>query len=73
MNTHKECQHCRGRMEPGFVFDRGDGNSRATQNWVEGDPERSIWRGLKTKGREQHPVRTFRCKRCGYLESYAPG
>jgi hypothetical protein len=58
-------------MEPGFVLDKGHHNSRGEQQWVEGEPERSFWHGLKTKGREQHPVRTFRCERCGYLESYA--
>jgi hypothetical protein len=58
-------------MEPGFVFDRRHHESKETQTWVEGTPERSFWTGLKTKGREQHTVRTFRCERCGYLESYA--
>ena len=49
----------------------GHANSRDKQKWVEGEPERSFWQGLKTRDREQHPVRTFRCARCGYLESYA--
>jgi len=73
MNAPKECLRCRGPMEPGFVLDRGHHNNKDTQKWVEGDPERSFWQGVKTKGREQFPVRTFRCDRCGYLESYASG
>ena len=27
--------------------------------------------GLKTKGRESYPVRSYRCEKCGYLEFYA--
>ena len=71
MSDPKECLRCRGPMERGFVLDRGHGQHKDTQKWIEGKPERSFWMGLKTKGREQHPVRTFRCERCGYLESYA--
>jgi hypothetical protein len=71
MTTPKECLRCRGPMEPGFVLDKGHHNSRDVQKWIEGEPERSFWQGIKTKGREQHLVRTYRCERCGYLESYA--
>ena len=71
MSATKECLRCRGPMEPGFMIDRGDHHSKEVQTWVEGQPERSFWLGLKTKGREQLPVRTYRCERCGYLESYA--
>ena len=66
-----DCPRCRGRMEPGFVVDRSHGGSYTTQSWVEGDVVKSFWFGLKTGGREKHGVRTFRCEKCGYLESYA--
>lgn len=69
MNAPK-CARCGSKMEPGIVMDRADDALRQ-QEWLEGDPERSIWSGLKTKGKERHPVRTYRCERCGYLESYA--
>lgn len=59
-------------MELGFVVDKGHYDSPSEQQWLEGEPVRSFWHRLKTKGREKHPVRTFRCDRCGYLESYAP-
>ena len=62
---------CRQRMEPGFVVDRGHRSSPATQVWVEGEPRKSFWSGLSLKGRAKHAVRTFRCARCGFLESYA--
>ena len=67
----KECPRCRGPMEAGYVADKGHGDMLKRQEWIAGEPEKSIWHGLKTKGRERHPLRTFRCTRCGYLESYA--
>ena len=57
-------------MDVGFVLDRTDrGLSQST--WVQGAPVRSIWLGLKLKGRQQLKVTTYRCSHCGYLESYA--
>lgn len=58
-------------MSEGFVVDRGESNAKNVQQWVEGEPIRSFWLGLKTKGREAYQVNTYRCDRCGYLESYA--
>jgi len=58
-------------MEEGFMVDRGSKGMPSDQRWVEGQVERSFWTGLKTKGRETFAVRTYRCERCGYLESYA--
>lgn len=65
------CPKCDGRFEAGFTLELGDHNSLSQGKWVEGKPERSFWNGLKIKGRAQHPVTTYRCSRCGYLESYA--
>jgi len=59
-------------MEQGFVADKAHFSMPEMQTWVEGAPERSVWTGLKLKDREVIPVMTFRCERCGYLESYAP-
>ena len=66
-----ECPRCRGEMEAGYVMDRGDYNMPSVPQWVEGTPEKSVWTGLKTKNRDVLPVTTYRCERCGYLESYA--
>jgi hypothetical protein len=66
-----ECLRCRGPMERGFVLDRGHMDSLDLQKWVEGSPERSWWRGIKTHGKESYKVQTFRCERCGLLEEYA--
>ena len=43
----------------------------ASEKWVEGEPQYSIWTGLKLRGKERLPVTTYRCSRCGFLESYA--
>ena len=59
-------------MEPGHVIDEGYG-TRTVANWVAGEPERSIWTGLKLRGKSKVAVTSYRCRRCGYLESYAPG
>jgi hypothetical protein len=66
-----DCPKCGGAMEEGFLLDRTHGGVGASA-WVAGVPEKSFWTGLKLKGRAQLPVATWRCRRCGYLESYAP-
>jgi hypothetical protein len=65
-----ECPRCSGSMETGFTIDVGYG-TKAVPKWAPGEPNKSIWTGLKVKPAEQREVTTFRCRRCGYLESYA--
>jgi ssDNA-binding Zn-finger/Zn-ribbon topoisomerase 1 len=65
------CPKCNKAMAEGFIMDRGHYNTGTVGQWVEGEPESSIWTGIKTKDRENFPVTTYRCARCGYLESYA--
>jgi hypothetical protein len=57
-------------MERGFVVDHTYGGVAAPE-WAEGSAERSFWTGVNIRNKERHPVETFRCQRCGYLESYA--
>ncbi len=68
-----KCPKCAAEMEPGFVIDKGmpGSGSSSIPEWADGVPERSIWTAVKLRGHERHPVSTFRCSRCGYLESYA--
>ena len=66
-----QCPKCGSSMEEGYLLESKHGNARDTTRWVEGEPERSFWTGLKLKGHAMLPVETFRCKRCGFLESYA--
>ncbi len=66
----KTCGKCGGRMEQGFIPEAKD-HSMKVERWVEGAPQKK-WYGLKTRGLRQHEIETWRCSRCGLLESYAP-
>jgi hypothetical protein len=57
-------------MTEGFIKDEAHGAVR-TSMWVEGPPEKSFWTGTKTYGKKQVRITSFRCTKCGYLESYA--
>ncbi len=72
MRTPAACVKCGGSMSPGFVVDQGYGSAHVS-TWQEGEPKKSFWLGLKQSKEDQKEVTTFRCSRCGYLESYAPG
>jgi hypothetical protein len=65
------CPDCGGTMKRGFLLDQGHGHVYAS-SWVEGPVERSIWVGVKTRGRAKYSVESFRCEKCGLLKSYAP-
>jgi hypothetical protein len=56
------CPKCNGEMEEGFVA-----GPRVVE-WIEGPLPKSTSLGANGK---QIPVRTFHCKECGFLESYA--
>jgi hypothetical protein len=67
-----ECPACRERMQEGFVPDVGERGRYHRSHWTEGRPEKSLLRGLKTKGRRQLDTVTFRCPKCGWLIWFAP-
>lgn len=71
MTQKLSCPKCSGSMETGLILDQTYGATVQTE-WMEGDPKRSFWTGLQVRDRARHPVVTYRCTRCGYLESYAP-
>ena len=64
------CPRCSGILVRGFIVDEGYG-AKSVPKWVEGEPVKSIWSGLKLRGKTQLDVSTYRCQRCGFLESYA--
>jgi hypothetical protein len=68
--SEPQCPKCHGAMEVGFVVDNTYGAVAASE-WASGEPVYSIWTGMKMRGRERHPVITYRCAGCGFLESYA--
>ena len=69
MNTPK-CLRCGTLMTEGFMMDATQGAALVAR-WVAGPPERSFWTNTKVRGKEQRKVVTYRCPKCGYLESYA--
>jgi hypothetical protein len=58
-------------MIDGFITDQGHGII-VVPSWVEGSPRKSAWVGVRLGGRVRSDVTTQRCRRCGFLESYAP-
>ena len=65
-----QCPKCSGSMAEGFVIDEGYGTAHVS-TWQGGAPRKSFWTGIKKQKSEQFQVSTWRCQRCGYLESYA--
>jgi len=58
-------------MDLGYTLDLNQHHSGKVAQWVEGQPEKSFWTGVKTKDREVLPITTYRCPRCGFLSSFA--
>jgi hypothetical protein len=67
------CPKCSGHMEAGFIVDRAAGAANLQAKWVDGPAAPpNVWRhGVQLQGRKPVPVTTWRCDRCGYLESFA--
>ena len=74
--TDRACAECGGRVEEGYVADRGDYNVSSVAEWVQGAPEVARFLGMNagliTKDRARIPIRTLRCTGCGLLRFYAP-
>ena len=64
-NPRMICPKCSGEMEEGFVA------GPKVVEWLEGPLEEGIRLGVKIHGGTRRVVRTFRCVKCGFLESYA--
>lgn len=67
----RNCPKCQGSMSRGFIANKNHDGSLGTLLWVEGEPVKSVWTGLKLKGKTQLEIQTFRCSRCHFLEHYA--
>ena len=69
--SNPSCPRCSGTMSIGVVPDYGDGNYGFQPRWVEGEFEKNWYGSIQTKNRRVLLVETYRCERCGFLESYA--
>ena len=67
MERPLECLRCKTHMLVGRVVDQ---RYYLTSRWREGDPVRKWW-GLQWKGKPLLEIKTYRCPKCGYLESNA--
>ena len=65
----KRCPKCDSAMTLGVTIDKDQG-IRYAGTWLEGAPEKG-WFGLKLRGKKPLEIQTYRCNRCGFLESYA--
>lgn len=66
------CIRCDGELETGFLLDRGDSNITSQGTWASGAPNTSLLRFSAVRfGNRTMPVVTYRCTRCGRLESFA--
>ncbi|MCA9382502.1 hypothetical protein KC660_03795 [Candidatus Dojkabacteria bacterium] len=66
MDETKICPKCEGQMMKGFIVDRGHYNGKMISTWIKGWK----WGGLTVDGK-QTGVMTYKCEKCGFLESYA--
>jgi hypothetical protein len=70
MGKQLQCSKCGGSMVEGFAMELPTGRL-AVNSWVEGKVERSWWTGIKFANKRRHPITTYCCNKCGYLESFA--
>ena len=67
----KTCGKCGGAMAIGVIVDHSHGKSYP-ERWQKDEASVSKWWGLREDRKAQLDVETWRCSRCGFLESYAP-
>lgn len=67
MRSHG-CPKCTGSMAEGFLLAERQGMP-SVGKWAEGAPRKG-WFGVKP-AKKPVEIRTWRCQRCGFLESYA--
>ncbi|MEO7787391.1 MAG: hypothetical protein ABIR77_06150 [Sphingomicrobium sp.] len=70
MPRSTDCPKCQGKMSEGVLVDMGYGQAMASQ-WQPGPAVVTRFWGLKLRKKEWIPTVTYRCGRCGFLESYA--
>jgi predicted nucleic-acid-binding Zn-ribbon protein len=67
-----KCPKCESAMETGHILNATYSRAWWTlSQWIEGLPEKSLWYGLRIKGRRVYTITAYRCVNCGYLEFYA--
>ena len=70
MRGPTQCPKCQGSMSEGVIAEKEDWGWMVA-SFLPGAPKVSRWFGLKVNKKNLVPISTWRCGRCGYLESYA--
>jgi hypothetical protein len=65
------CPKCQAEMAPGFIPNQIDKVHATLPVWRAGEAQKSFWAGVTSSSETRIPIRTFRCVKCGFLESYA--
>ena len=65
------CLRCQSRMEEGYI----PGSREVTEFWVSGPPP-SNWKTFSFRktflaAKNSIPITTYRCTKCGHLDSFA--
>jgi hypothetical protein len=68
--AERKCSKCSGTMEAGLLLDRTQALLYPAI-WADGSLKKKWLGGLKVADNRLYRVETWRCKDCGYLESYA--
>jgi hypothetical protein len=71
-NNAPICPKCNGAMQDEFMVEyrHGTANPFITR-WAAGPPVKRLWWRSNAPAKKQIPIITFRCMRCGFLESHA--
>lgn len=63
------CPKCSGAMLEGFVLDSSNEKDTSPIVWTEGQPDKQSTKVIE--GNMRFPIRTYCCRKCGFLEFYA--
>ena len=65
------CPKCQSSMQEGWTLQADSQGGRSMSSWVEGEPKKSMWIGVKLEGKTPMEIEAWRCCRCGFIEHYA--
>ena len=69
--TKSKCVKCGGSMEAGYLPGPGPYSLSMTGRWIKGRPVTTPRISARAPAGKALTITTWRCKDCGYLESFA--
>ncbi|MCB1008425.1 MAG: hypothetical protein KDB94_05960 [Acidobacteria bacterium] len=70
--SERTCSRCGATTVEGYLLDRQRASQSGEQHWVEDEPRRTWYGGMKTRGRRHGAVVARRCPKCGHLDLWVP-